>query len=199
MSADGLSRDRLKRLDEVMFEPLGMVDTAFSVAGADIGRFGPCYTTPSADGTPVEVDPTDGQWSSPPAFPSGGGGLVSTIGDYLAFAQMLLASGTHAGRRILSRPSVDAMTTDQLAPDDNGPHPSGAVGWGFGVGVQRRRIGPARSVGSYGWDGGMGSIWANDPAEELVGVLLTNQMWTSPVPPPVCQDFWALAYAAIDD
>jgi len=56
----------------------------------------------------------------------------------------------------------------------------------------------SRSVGTYGWDGGLGTSWANDPAEDLVGILLTNQAWTSPSPPPVSQDFWTCTYAAID-
>jgi CubicO group peptidase (beta-lactamase class C family) len=95
------------------------------------------------------------------------------------------------------------MTTNQLTPeqlDAGGPaDPAGDTGWGFGVGVRLRRTGSSRSVGSYGWDGGMGSSWANDPDEGLVGVLLTNQMWSSPVPPAVVDDFWTSAYAALDD
>ena len=62
-----------------------------------------------------------------------------------------------------------------------------------------RRTGIARSVGSYGWDGGLGTTWANDPAEDLYGVLLTNQTWTSPTPPPVAQDFWTCTYTALAD
>ena len=126
---------------------------------------------------------------------------MSTLADYLAFASMLVGRGTHAGVRILSRPSVGA-------DDDQPPHRraardvgarragDGASGWGFGVSVQLRRT-DARSVGTYGWDGGYGSSWANDPVEDVVGVLLTNQMWTSPQPPPVCADFWTATYAAI--
>jgi CubicO group peptidase (beta-lactamase class C family) len=115
---------------------------------------------------------------------------------------MLLAGGSHRGRRLLSRPSVEAMITNHLTPDQiavSGPDPSGALGWGFGVGVQIARTGPAQSVGTYGWNGGLGSVWANDPAEGIVGILMTNQAWNSPSPPPVCQDFWTCAYAAIDD
>lgn len=93
------------------------------------------------------------------------------------------------------------MTTNQLKSEQaaTGPDPTGATGWGFGVGVQVRRIGPTRSVGTCGWDGGLGSSWANDPREELVGILMTNQSWESPDSPAVCQDFWTWAYAAISD
>lgn len=188
-------------LRERIFEPLGMRDTGFFVPAGELDRFGPCYSTNPGDGTRTTYDPADGQWSDPPAFPSGGHGLVSTVDDFLAFAQMLLSGGTARDQRILARPSIEAMTTDHLADQRgvSGPDPSGAVGWGFGVGVQRRRTGPTRSVGAYGWDGGLGSSWANDPAEKLVGILMTNQTWASPTPPPVCDDFWTCAYAAIDD
>jgi len=79
-----------------------------------------------------------GQWSRPPAFPSGAGGLVSTLDDYLAFGQMMLNNGKYGSERILSRPSVETMTTDQLTPEQKAV--SGLVGgyfdahgWGFGV------------------------------------------------------------------
>jgi CubicO group peptidase (beta-lactamase class C family) len=188
-------------LRERIFEPLGMRDTAFSVPAAASGRFGSCRWTNFSTGVQEVYDPADGQWSHPPLFPGGGDGLVSTVDDYLAFAEMLLGGGTHRGQRILSRPTVEAMTTDQLTVAQkavSGPDAVGALGWGFGLAVQVRRTGPARSVGAYGWDGGLGTSWANDPAEGLIGILLTNQAWTSPTPPPVCADFWTLAYAAID-
>ena len=63
-----------------------------------------------------------------------------------------------------------------------------------------RRTGPASPAGSYGWAGGLGSSWANDPAERLVGVVLTTDMFTSAFPPPAAiQDFWTGVYAALDD
>jgi CubicO group peptidase (beta-lactamase class C family) len=190
-------------LAERILEPLGMVDTAFSVPAGKAGRFGPCYwRDPGPDGEVRVYDPADGQWATPPAFPGGGAGLVSTVDDMAAFGEMLLAGGTYHGKRILSRPSVAAMTMNHLTAEQiatSGPSPTGDLGWGFGVGVQIRRTGPARSVGTYGWDGGMGTQWANDPAEDLVGVVMANQMWSSPQPPPAFQDFWTCAYAAIDD
>jgi CubicO group peptidase (beta-lactamase class C family) len=185
-----------------IFEPLGMKDTAFSVPAADLGRFGPSYTANMETGVREVYDATDDQWAAPPAFPSGGGGLVSTVDDYLAFADMLRKGGTSRdGERILSRPSVEAMTTNHLTDAQiaaSGPSFNGSTGWGFGVGVTVRRTGVSRTVGSYGWDGGLGTSWANDPTEDLVGILLTNQSFTSPQPPPVVSDFWTSAYAALD-
>ena len=189
-------------LAERVFEPLGMVDTGFAVPPAARDRFGPCFWGGTAPGEPSVYDPADGQWSTPPAFPAGSAGLVSTVDDWAALAQLLLAGGTYRGQRLLSRTTVETMTTNHLTDEQvatAGPDPWGAVGWGFGVGVQLRRTGPARSIGSYGWDGGLGTTWANDPTEDLYGILLTNQTWTSPTPPPVAQDFWTCTYTALAD
>jgi len=185
-------------LAERVFGPLGMADTGFHVPPAALDRFGACHV--SAPDRPV-YDPPDGQWSRPPAFPGGGDGLVSTVDDFLAFATMLHGGGTVRGHRVLSRPTVEAMTTNHLTPDQlatAAPAPDGSQGWGFGLAVQVARTGPARSVGTYGWDGGLGSSWANDPAEDLIGVILTDQAWASPSAPALFQDFWTCTYAAID-
>jgi CubicO group peptidase (beta-lactamase class C family) len=188
-------------LHERIFEPLGMTDTGFFVPAASRDRFGPVYIKDPESGARVVYDPADGQWAALPAFPSGAAGLVSTVRDYLAFGRMLLGGGVLDGQRILSRSWVEAMTTDQLTTaqrEASGPEPDGSAGWGLGVGVRVRRTGPA-TVGTYGWTGGLGSVWSNDPTERLVGVLLTNQAWESPTLPPVCEDFWSLTYAALDD
>ena len=188
-------------LRERVLDPLGMVDTAF--AAVDLDRLGTCYTTDPDTGALLVYDGPDGQWATPPAFPSGGGGLVSTVDDLLAFGRMLLSGGCLPdGGRLLARASVEAMTTDQLRVLDGapGPTPDGSQGWGFGVGVQVRRTGPAPAVGCYGWAGGLGSAWANDPGERLIGVVLTTDMFTSAFPPPaVISDFWTCTYSALAD
>jgi CubicO group peptidase (beta-lactamase class C family) len=188
-------------LQEQVFEPLGMVDTGFSTPHLD--RLGTTYTVDQETGARVVYDPPAGQWSKPPAFPSGGGGLVSTVDDYFRFARMLLAGGRLPdGSRLLSRPSVEAMTTDRIgaAPGVPGPSPDGSAGWGYGVGVQVRRTGPTNPAGSYGWSGGLGSSWANDPSEGVIGIVLTTDMFTGAFPmPAVIRDFWAGVYAALGD
>ncbi|MCU4186779.1 beta-lactamase family protein [Acidiferrimicrobium sp. IK] len=185
---------------ERVLEPLGMVDTAFSVA--DVDRFGTCYGTDAA-GARFVFDPPDGQWAKPPAFPSGAAGLVSTVDDLHAFARMLLSGGRLPdGSRLLSRAAVDAMTTDQIDVGSGaaGPLPDGSQGWGFGVGVQIRGSGLGPTVGSYGWAGGMGSVWSNDPSNALIGVMLSTDAFAGPFPPPpVVQDFWTGAYTALDN
>jgi CubicO group peptidase (beta-lactamase class C family) len=173
-------------LHDRLFEPLGLRDTAFWTSETDR-----LVTGYGGDG--VVYDAPDGQWSRPPRFASGAGGLVSTVDDVLAFGRMLLARGGG----LLSPASVATMTTDQLLPGQGGPRPDGSQGWGMGVGVQRRRTDLGRAPGSYGWDGGLGTSWANDPGAGTVGVILTNQAFTSAFPPPaVIRDFWTASAAA---
>jgi CubicO group peptidase (beta-lactamase class C family) len=195
--AAGKSLDEL--LAERVFEPLGMGDTGFTVG--DLDRFGTCYGT-DPTGERFVFDPPDGQWATPPAFASGAAGLVSTLDDLHAFGRMLLSGGRLPdGSRLLSRASVEAMTTDQIGVTHGGPGPlpDGSQGWGFGVGVQVRRSGLGPPIGAYGWAGGMGSLWTNDPSHELVGVVLTTDAFAAPFPPPVViQDFWTGAYTALD-
>ncbi|HWY25059.1 MAG TPA: serine hydrolase domain-containing protein [Nevskia sp.] len=192
-------------LRQRIFEPLGMKDTAFSVPADKLERFATAYWINYLNGKDEVYDPArGGQWSRPPAFASGAGGLVSTADDFLAFSQMLLNRGRLGSVRILSRPSVEAMITDQLTPEQKlvPRWVEGGFdgrGWGFGVGMSTRRDEIAGSVGSYGWDGGLGTVWRNDPQEEMSCILLTQRAWTSPVPPTISSDFLSLAYQAIDD
>ena len=184
-------------LRERIFDPLCMVDTGFSTATA---RLGTAYAVDPSSGERSVFDAPDGQWSSPPAFPSGAGGLVSTVDDLAAFGRLLLEGGRLPdGTRLLARSTVAAMTTDQLGPDGrDGVSADGSMGWGFGVGVQTARVGPTRNTGSYGWVGGLGSSWHNDPAERLVGVVLSTDMLTGPdsLPRPL-QDFWTTVYSSL--
>ena len=192
-------------LRERLFEPLEMRDTGFSVPETSLDRLATSYwIDPTSGKLTVYDENRGGQWSRPPAFPSGAGGLVSTIDDYLAFGQMMLSQGKHGNERILSRLSVELMTTDQLTPEQKAV--SGLVpgyfdshGWGFGVSVVTRRDDVAAVPGKYGWDGGLGTSWYSDPREEMVIILMTQRAWTSPSPPDVCLDFWTSAYQAIDD
>ena len=94
-------------LRERILEPLEMRDTGFVVPANVLDRFGPCYWTDPTTGTNALYDAPQGQWSSPPAFPSGGARLACTLDVYFALAQMLRAGGIYRGKRILSRPSVE--------------------------------------------------------------------------------------------
>jgi CubicO group peptidase (beta-lactamase class C family) len=200
--ASGRSFDTFLR--ERIFEPLGMTDTGFSAPDANINRLTTSYMTNFDTGALELFDGPSGQWSRPPAFPSGAGGLVSTVDDFEAFARMLLNGGSLGEERILSRPSVATMTTDHLTPAQKAygglaPGYFDDHGWGFGVSPVTRTISPSEPVGRYGWDGGLGTSWFNDPNEDLTAILMTQRAWTSPQPPNVCLDFWSAVYQALDD
>jgi CubicO group peptidase (beta-lactamase class C family) len=170
--------------------PLGMTSTGFGVPGPARDRLGPHWTPPGPDGAREVYDAADGQWARPPTFPDGGDGLVSTVDDLAAFARMLRAGGTGPdGSRVLSAGAVRAMTTEQVGPvDDEGG------GWGLGLGVRITDEPGGRHAGSYGWDGGLGSSWWTDPVSGVSAVLLTNQMWASPQPPPLFDAFRSAAF-----
>src|SRR5207248_7822584 len=118
---------------------LAMKDTGFSVPATTLDRLATSYwTNPSTGALELYDEAAGGQWSRSPAFPSGAGGLVSTIDDYLAFGQMMLNQGKHGSERVLSRLSVELMTTGQLTPEQKTASSliSGFLdghGWGFGV------------------------------------------------------------------
>jgi CubicO group peptidase (beta-lactamase class C family) len=191
-------------LRERIFEPLGMKDTDFSVPAAKLDRLATSYMPSGQNGALEVYDPAEGgDWSRPPVFPNGAGGLVSTADDYLSFARMLKDSGRHGEIRILSRPSVELMTTDQLTPEQRttsgfGPEFFADHGWGFSLFIVTRRT-QYSSVGSYGWGGGMGTLWENDPREDMITILLTQTGQASSTSSGIFVDFPTLAYAAIDD
>ena len=185
-----------------VLEPLGMDDTGFHVPPEKQERLVSAYRAEPETGALVLADPGEnGIWGEPPLFPDGGGDLVSTVDDYLAFARMLLGGGNYSGTQLLSRPSVELMTTDRLTAENKrhgglGDDMWESSGWGFGVQVTTARTGLA-SVGRYGWNGGLGTLWFNDPQQELTGILLTQRLWSSPQPPDICLDFETTAYAAL--
>ena len=184
-------------LAERLFGPLGMADTGFEVPAAKLSRFCSYYQTGPAGGLEL-VDAPDGQWSSPPPFPSGGGGLVSTADDWYRFAQMLLADGSAGGRKLLSAQSVRQMTTDYLTPaqrDASRLFLEGQ-GWGFGGSVDVAAIDPWNVPGRYGWVGGTGTAAHIIPSTGTVTILLTQVQMTGPTPPAVMRDFWRYAGSA---
>jgi len=190
-------------LSERIFEPLGMSDTAFSVPQAKLSRLATAYVHDrKTRQLKVFDDAGTGKFASPPVFENASGGLVSTADDFNAFAQMLLNGGRLGSERILSRPSVELMTTDQIAPE----HKPGSElffsdnrGWGFGLSVFTRRDHLHNVPGRFGWEGGYGTSWYSDPREGLTGILLTQRLMDSPLAPAVMADFWTCAYQAIDD
>ncbi|MEU4026698.1 serine hydrolase domain-containing protein [Streptomyces anulatus] len=184
-------------LAERLFEPLGMTDTGFAVEPAALDRFTSYYRAGAdSDDDPVLVDAPDGQWSSPPAFPSGAGGLVSTVDDWAAFGRMLLAGGLNDdGRRVLDTESVRQMITDHLTPGQraaSGLFTEGQ-GWGFGGAVDVEITAPWNVLGRYGWVGGTGTTAHIVPSTGAVAVLLTQMEMSGPAAPQVMRDFWTYA------
>ena len=160
-------------------------------------RFTSYYRTSPGGGLEL-ADGPDGQWSSPPPFPLGNGGLASTADDWLAFGRMLLAGGVSAsGRRLLSADSVRLMTTDHTTPAQR---EIGALfleeGWGFGGSVNIAAIDPWNVPGRYGWVGGTGTSAHITPSTGTVAIVLTQVAADSPVPPDWMRDFWRYAAGA---
>jgi CubicO group peptidase (beta-lactamase class C family) len=164
-------------LAERIFEPLGMSDTGFFVPGEKLERLPP-YHDPDL----ALID--DAPWTQPPIFPSGSGGLVSTLADWHRFGRMLLADG--AG--LLSPQSLRLMTTDHLTQEQRQSSTlflEGA-GWGFG--------GAVSSDGRYGWIGGTGTTAHVAPSTGTIGILLTQLQMTGPTPTPFMREFWQDAF-----
>jgi CubicO group peptidase (beta-lactamase class C family) len=188
-------------LRERIFEPLRMTDTGFSVPAASLSRLA---TGVADNGVDVYDAVADSKWRKPPAFPSGAGGLVSTVQDYLAFGEMILHEGRYDGGRLLSRASVEMMTSDQLTAEQKrecGPWAPYFAdhGWGFGMSVAGKRQDLGEPAGRFGWNGALGSVWYADRTEDFDLILMTGSAKFVFTPPPIYRDFWTLAYSAIDD
>ncbi len=164
-------------LRERLFEPLGMTETGFWLPAERAAQLPAYYMTDEATGKLTEQLSTPPElWSSPPVFPSGSGGLVSTADEFHAFARMLLRRGVHGGTRLLSEQSVELMTTNRLTPEQiagAGMLLEGS-GWGLGMGVTVTPQMPGGRPGQYGWSGGYGTTWFNDPHEDLTAIALTQ-------------------------
>jgi CubicO group peptidase (beta-lactamase class C family) len=164
-------------LRERLLGPLGMVDTGFETTPEGATRMPTQYMSDPATGKlAVQTLTAADTWTSPPAFPSGSGGLLSTIDDLYAFARMLRDGGRHQDRQILSAASVEAMTTNHLSDDQisSAGLLLGNQGWGYGMAVVTRPTDNGLTPGQYGWSGGYGTTWFNDPSRDLIAIALTQ-------------------------
>jgi CubicO group peptidase (beta-lactamase class C family) len=183
-----------------LFDPLGMVDTAFSVPTEKQDRFTTDYMPDGGDGLRVLGPPAGGWWIEPPAMANAAGWLVSTLDDFWAFVTMVVARGRHEGQELLSPGAVEAMTRDHLTAAQRasasiflGQH----GGWGYCMAAPGpTRAGPPEPSG-YGWNGGTGTVWTTDPDYGLTGIVLSTRAMTSPEPPAHMVDFWDAAYGAL--
>ncbi|MGI9616062.1 MAG: serine hydrolase domain-containing protein [Acidimicrobiales bacterium] len=207
-------------LQRRIFDPLAMVDTTFTVADDDADRLASLYTVPSlspfavpegADGDEkllIDDGGPESQWRRPAVYQSGGGGLVSTIGDYHRFTQMLLNGGVLDGQRILGRKTLQYATTNHLPGGGDLASMGQAVfsettydGIGFGLGFSVV-LDPAASqvigsAGAYGWGGAASTLFWVDPAEDLAVIGLTQLMPSSAY--PIREELRPLVYSALVD
>jgi CubicO group peptidase (beta-lactamase class C family) len=192
-------------LEQRVLTPLGMVDTAFHVPAAKASHVAQIYASKALyDPYPIPSEnvPLVGDVSAPTQCPSSGGGLTSTLSDYLKFCNCLLHNGTSAGQQLISRKTLAWMTAnhipDRLMPLSIGPN---ELDHGFGLGFRvTTDLGKARaltSVGEYGWAGAAQTYFWIDPSEDFIGLMMTQHMPLEQY--PVQQIFRNLAYQAIVD
>jgi CubicO group peptidase (beta-lactamase class C family) len=189
-----------------IFEPLGMKDSGFTVPEAHLDRVATCYKTDFSTGEITVLEEARNDLLARPCpFESGAGDqFLSTADDLLAFGTMMLNGGAYGRERILSRLSVELMTTDHLTPEQKAASPFfenfwESRGWGLGLSVVTRRDDIAGVPGRFGWDGAFSTSLYVDPREDMVGVLMAQCRPGALRLPPVVLDFWTSAYQAIDD
>ncbi|GEP55986.1 serine hydrolase domain-containing protein [Reyranella soli] len=158
----------LEAFNERVFQPLGMVDTAFQVPAGKLARAAQPGQKPNGPPMTPRFKVDDGA-----KYESGGGGLLGTTEDYLRFSLALANGGVFQGKRIIGRKTLEFMTADHV-----GNRPGRPDGFGFGLGVEvRTKVGESAlmgSVGEYGWSGAAGTEFWIDPKEELVGLYMVQ-------------------------
>ena len=184
-------------LKERIFDPLGMVDTAFWVPPEKAARLAALYGPAEGGGLKV-IQPLPGSdISQPTRNPWGGGGLVSTVSDYFRFGQMLLNCGELDGVRLLGRKTVEVMLQNHLP---EGIHPMGDLASGFGLGgsvlLHPGLSNRPGSPGKFGWSGAANTDWWIDPVEELQCIIMLQYMPAFTI--PIVEDFAQLVYQAVE-
>lgn len=189
-----------------IFAPLGMVDTGFHVPEQKRDRLTDAWMLDAARGTLVYDRGADSSWAEPPAFVSGGGGLVSTSADYHRFCRMLLGGGSLEGVRIVGRKSLALMTSNHLPGNADLTQLSRSMfseaiysGQGFGLGFAVN-LDPARamtpgSAGEFYWGGIFSTYFFVDPVERVSAVFMTQLMPSSSY--PVRRQIKTMIYAAL--
>lgn len=205
-------------LRERLFEPLGMVDTAFEVPAEKRDRLAAMYGRPDIIGPGRKHSALLEAWrngfneridvstshpvDSPDVFVRGGHGLFGTIGDYWRFAQMLLDGGRVDRARILGRKTLALMHANHvppaLLPLELGGLPLAGYGFGLGsrVAMDVAQTAAPGSVGEFGWSGAAKTHYWVDPQEQMVGLFMTQSMLSFDLPE---LDLRALAYQAVVD
>lgn len=180
-------RDLDDFLDRRLFKPIGMSDTGFSVRRGSNDRLAVVYGPDESGSLAVRNAPPSSSYTEPGKFFSAGGGLVSTVPDYLRFGQMILNGGELDGVRVLKAGTVAEMGTNALGPTQGTvsfgdgftpPKPFSGYGWGLAIGV---RIEDAvhtvpGSPGDLVWGGLANTTYFFDPVENIVAVAMTQYL-----------------------
>ena len=189
-----------------VIEPLGMVDTTFHVPAQKADRFAANYGKSASGGVTLLDDPATSRYLSPRAICSGGGGLVSTAGDYMRFCRFMLNRGELDGVRLLGRKTVELMTSNHLRGDmaamgmprfSESSYEGVGFGLGFSVMLDPARAQIVGTPGEYAWGGAASTAFWVDPAEDLAVVLLTQLTPSSTY--PIRRELRVLTYAALTD
>lgn len=195
-------------MSERVLEPLEMFETGFSVPDGSIGRFCSLYAPRPGDGSLMKIEKAEkSSYLTPPAFLSGGGGLVSTIGDYQKFCSMLLANGVGNGNRIIGRRTLEYMATNHLPGgrllNELGQSLFAEVamdGMGFGLGFSviedPADNGSLCSPGEFAWGGAASTAFWVDPVEQLTAVFMTQLLPSSTY--PIRRELRGAVYQALD-
>ncbi|MGV7214504.1 serine hydrolase domain-containing protein [Bradyrhizobium sp. UFLA05-112] len=206
-------------LKQRILDPLGMTDTDFHVPASKAHRFAACY---SADpqggmtfhagqrrqGLTLQDDPMTSSFLAPPDFISGGGGLCSTVADYLTFCRALLNGGELGGVRLIGPKTLALMTTNHIPGGRTLPDVSrslfseatyNGIGFGLGFAVTMRPAETliAGSSGEYNWGGAATTSFWIDPAEELITIFMTQVLPSSAY--PIRRELRSMVYAAITE
>ncbi len=182
---------------ERIFDPLGMPDTGFEVPPEKMDRFAVVYRMGESGRLEVGFPESTSIFAAPVEYFGGGGGLVSTMTDYLRFAQMLLNGGALGGTRLLSRKTVELMTSNHLEAGDKTNLPGYGYGLGVAVLTNVARTQSLGTVGTYAWAGAYNTYFFIDPDEELIGMV-----WSQHFPfrkYPIADQFKVAVYQAIVD
>jgi CubicO group peptidase (beta-lactamase class C family) len=202
-------------LEQKIFQPLGMVDTAFTVPADKKHRLTACYAAGQLGSKAVKPglpalqdDPEKSPYLTPTDFTSGGGGLVGTMADYMRFARMLLNGGELDGVRLLSPKTLQLMTANHLPGGKDLTQMSkslfseatyAGVGFGLGFGVT---VDPAATMipgskGDFFWGGAASTFFWVDPVEDLTVVFMTQLLPSSAY--AVRRELRTLVYSAFTE
>jgi CubicO group peptidase (beta-lactamase class C family) len=191
-------------MQEKIFDPLGMVDTAFHIDPSKLSRFCTLYgKTPDSDFGVLDL-PDSSEYLPPVALHSGGAGLVSTTPDYLQFAQCILNKGELNGVRLLGPKTVALMTCNHLpaallpiAFEGAEPMLGMGFGLGFSVMLDAAQTGVMGSAGDHGWGGYAETFFWIDPKEDMIAILMTQYLPSQIY--PIRKEFRTAVYQALVD